>query len=110
MKNRINVPNETELRINESVEGETIEMKLERVLANNDTIEDGAPLIYTKRSDGVIPEYDIRTDRLERMIEIKDMTQRDNITAAAEKRKKEAEEQSLQEAAGKNQKGEQEQG
>lgn len=46
-------------------EGETIEHKMERVLANKEAITDGAPIIYTERKDGVIPAYDIRTDRWE---------------------------------------------
>lgn len=55
----------TALEINESVEGELIETKIERIMTNNEGIEDGAPAIYTERKDGVIPEYDIRTDRFD---------------------------------------------
>ena len=55
----------THISINESVEGETIEQKIERVVNNGEPIKDGAPLVYTERKDGVRPEYDVRTDRFE---------------------------------------------
>ena len=44
-------------------EGETIETKVNRIVNNKEPITDGAPIIYTERKDGVLPEYDIRTDR-----------------------------------------------
>ena len=44
-------------------EAEPIEIKVARIVENNEPITDGAPLVYTKRSDGVKPEYDIRTDK-----------------------------------------------
>lgn len=48
-----------------ALEGETIEQKLVRVLNNEETIKDGAPIIFTERKDGVRPEFDVRTDRWE---------------------------------------------
>lgn len=51
------------LNINESVIGETIEQKVERIVSNGEGIEDGAPSIYTERAMGVLQEYDIRTDK-----------------------------------------------
>lgn len=56
---------QTSLKINESYQGETIEMKVNRIVNNKEPITDGAPLIYQERKDGVQPEYDIRTDRFE---------------------------------------------
>lgn len=53
----------SELEINESSQGETIEQKVERIVNNNEGIEDGSPAIYTERSMGVMAEYDIRTDK-----------------------------------------------
>lgn len=44
-------------------EGESIEMKMRRVTTTNEPIENVAPMIYTERKDGVLPECDIRTDR-----------------------------------------------
>lgn len=46
-------------------EGEWIEEKVRRVVENGEPIEDGAPIVYTERKDGVKPEYNIRTDRWE---------------------------------------------
>lgn len=44
-------------------EGESIEQKVCRITENNEPITDGAPIIYTNRDDGVLPAYNIRTDR-----------------------------------------------
>lgn len=44
-------------------EGESIENKVRRITENNEPITDGAPIIYTNREDGVLPAYNIRTDR-----------------------------------------------
>ena len=46
-------------------EGESIETKVKRIVENNEPITDGAPIIYTNRDDGVLPAYNIRTDRWE---------------------------------------------
>lgn len=46
-------------------EGESIETKVRRITENNEPITDGAPIIYTSREDGVLPAYNIRTDRWE---------------------------------------------
>ena len=45
--------------------GESIEDKVRRITENNEPITDGAPIIYTNRDDGVLPAYNIRTDRWE---------------------------------------------
>lgn len=47
----------------ETYEGESIEEKVKRILDTGEPIKDGAPLIFTDKKDGVLPEYDIRTDR-----------------------------------------------
>ena len=49
----------------ESFEGEAIEKKVAKLLENNEPITDGAPIIYTEKKDGVLPQYDIRTDKWE---------------------------------------------
>lgn len=46
-------------------EGESIEDKVRRITESNEPITDGAPIIYTNRDDGVLPAYNIRTDRWE---------------------------------------------
>lgn len=45
------------------LEGERLELKIDRMTQNNEPIGDSAPLIYTARKDGVIAAYDIRTDK-----------------------------------------------
>lgn len=59
------ITQKTLIKRNVSMEGETIEMKIERIVNQKEPITDGAPLIYTERKDGVKPAYDIRTDRFE---------------------------------------------
>ena len=47
----------------EPFEGESIEKKVSKLIENNEPITDGAPIIYTEKKDGVLPQYDIRTDK-----------------------------------------------
>ena len=54
---------------NESVVGILIERKVEKITESKEPITDGAPLIYTERKEGVIPAYDVRTDRFEIAVE-----------------------------------------
>lgn len=44
-------------------DGESIETKVARITENREPISDGAPIIYTNRDEGVIPAYNIRTDK-----------------------------------------------
>lgn len=48
-------------------EAEPREVKLRKIISGEtSSMEDGVfPIIYTEKSDGVRPEYDIRTDRFE---------------------------------------------
>lgn len=66
---------ETELVGEETVEGESIENKMERITTNKEPIKDGAPRIYTERKEGVIAAYNIRTDRFEIAAEAMDKVQ-----------------------------------
>ena len=49
----------------EITEGESIEKKIDRMVETNEPIGETAPMIYTKKTDGVIPAYDIKTDKWE---------------------------------------------
>ncbi len=60
----------------ETIEGETIEQKIERIVTNKEPIKDGAPEIFTERKDGVIAAYNIRTDRFELAAEAMDKVTR----------------------------------
>lgn len=48
-------------------EAEPREVKLRKIInGESNNMEDGVfPTIYTEKKDGVLPEYDIRTDRFE---------------------------------------------
>lgn len=60
-------------------EGETIETKVNRIVNNGEPITDGAPIIYTERKNGVLPEYDIRTDRWDIAIDAMDKVNMDRF-------------------------------
>lgn len=63
----------------ELYEGETIETKVRRIVDNKEPITDGAPIVYTERKDGVLPQYDIRTDRWDMAIMAMDAVNRAKI-------------------------------
>lgn len=65
---RVNKTKKGTLRVNNEQEGESIETKVRRVMQQGAPIEDGAPIIYQERNEGVAPEYDIRSDRFEMAI------------------------------------------
>jgi hypothetical protein len=67
----------------ELIEGERIEDKVRRLMDEKSPINDGAPIIYTERKDGVLPAYDIRTDRWE----IAQKAMEENMKAISAKRK-----------------------
>lgn len=48
-------------------QAEPREVKLRKIISGeSNSMEDGVfPIIYTEKKDGVLPEYDIRTDRFE---------------------------------------------
>lgn len=69
----------TTLLVNETVEGETIEQKIERIVSNKEPIKDGAPIIYTERKDGIGSAYNIRTDRWEVASDAMDIVARNDI-------------------------------
>jgi hypothetical protein len=62
---RYSRPNKSGLTSVEKLEGEPIEIKIERIVNNKEPISDGAPSIFTERKDGVVSAYNIRTDRFE---------------------------------------------
>lgn len=44
-------------------EGYSIETLIEKLMDAEEQIDATAPIVYTARKDGVLPQYDIRTDR-----------------------------------------------
>lgn len=81
-KNRIT---KTTIRWNDSQEGESIEKKMRRILTTREPITDGAPLLYTERSQGVIPETNIRTDRFDLAIEMTDEITKQKVAKRQER-------------------------
>lgn len=66
---------------NESYQGNTIEKQL-REMKNGTVIEfQNKPEIYTARKDGVVPEYDIKTDKFEMMLGATDKLARARIAS-----------------------------
>lgn len=70
MYNKIK-PQRTTIKHNKSYQGDTIEVKMLKLKANKEPIKDGAPIIYTDRSQGVVPTMDIRTDRFEEALNLR---------------------------------------
>lgn len=73
-------------------EAETIEEKVQRVVESGEPIEDGAPIIYTERKNGVNPAHDIRTDRWDIAIMAMDSINKTRIAKADGTPTKESEE------------------
>lgn len=65
MKDTNNTFRGTNIFRNEHNTGLSIEEDLRIKLANKEPIEANSPMYYTERKDGVLPQYDIRTDRQE---------------------------------------------
>lgn len=65
MSYRTNKINKGFLKVNDSYEGESIEIKVQRLVKNKEPLDGSVPLTYTERKDGVKPEHNIRTDRWE---------------------------------------------
>ena len=72
MKYAIPTRNNGRLKSVEIYEGESIETKCARILQNKEPITDTAPIIYTAKEDGVLPAYNIRTDRFDIAIDAYD--------------------------------------
>lgn len=60
-------------------EGETIEQKVRRVVENKEPISDGAPIVYTEKKDGVLPQFNIRTDKWDIALDAMDKVQGSRI-------------------------------
>lgn len=78
------VKSKSQLKSVEVYEGETIETKISRIINEKAPIEDGAPIIFTDRSEGVLPAYDIRTDRWDIATEAMDKVNKAKIAKREE--------------------------
>jgi len=84
----------TSINVNSSIEGETIEKKIRRIVNNKEPITDGAPIIFTERKDGVQPAYDVRTDRWEVAIDAMDQVDKAHKAKREERHKTEEQKES----------------
>lgn len=53
------------LKVNNTYEAEGLEQKLRRMTENKEPITDEVETAFTNKKDGVMPAFDIRTDRWE---------------------------------------------
>lgn len=76
-----NIPQETGFNLPQLEEGESIETKLERMIANKEPItgEGNVELIFTERKEGVLPSYNIKTDRWLHAIDATDALSRQKL-------------------------------
>lgn len=82
---------------NESVEGESLEMKIDRFVNNKEPItEQGAEMIFMERKEGINRAYNIRTDRFEVAIEATDAITKSINARRDEKYKMSDEAESIQ--------------
>ena len=47
------------------LDGQTIEIQIARAMSVNEPIDNSSPMQFTKRADGVLPDFDIRSDKWE---------------------------------------------
>lgn len=83
MKTKI-IKSNSSLESVETYEGETIETKVSRIINEKAPIEDGAPIIFTDRAEGVLPAYDIRTDRWDLAVDAMDKVNKAKIAKREE--------------------------
>lgn len=55
--------------------GLSIEQTIRQAIATNQPLEAKAPLIFTAAADGVVPAYDVRTDRQDLALQANDKFQ-----------------------------------
>lgn len=78
----------TSLSINDSIVGESIEAKIARMLKNGEGEARPVDLIFTERKMGILPDYNIRTDRMEAALEAMDKVSKSKIMARQERQRK----------------------
>jgi len=75
----------TKFNVNASIQGQTLEQKIEQITSNKEPIKDGSPLIFTEKSEGVKAGYNIRTDRFEVAVDAIDKMVKSNIAKSEAK-------------------------
>lgn len=80
-----NKPAKTTLIHNKSYIAEPIEMYADRIMNNKEPIKNASPLIYTDREEGVLSEFDVRTDKFEEIVGAFDKMQASQLAKRQEK-------------------------
>ena len=75
------------IKVNKSYVGERLEEKIQRITSNKEPIKDGAPLIYTERKNGVMAEYNVKTDRFEVAVVAMDKVTKTHLAKREERHK-----------------------
>jgi len=86
-----NIPrmHKTLIKGQKPTEGESIELKVRRLIENKEPIKDGSPMLYTEKSKGVDPAHNIRTDRWEIATEAMDKVHKSKLAKRENKGGKE---------------------
>lgn len=87
---RVKIKKTRLLKVNTSVEGNTIEEQLQKIMTGESIDLKGRGMIYTERKDGVLPQTNIRTDRFDKAMEALDYVARTHITKRNESIKNES--------------------
>lgn len=83
MKKRI-VKHTKDMLAVDTIEGEIIEKKIQRIMDEKTPIDDSAPIIYTERKNGINPAHDVRTDRFDLALEAMEIETKNRIAANEE--------------------------
>ena len=68
----------------DTIEGEIIEKKIQRIMDEKTPIDDSAPIIYTEKKNGINPAHNVRTDRFDLALEAMDIETKSRIAANEE--------------------------
>lgn len=90
------------IKARNSYVGESIELKVEKLVQNKEPIPGDVPLTYTERKDGVKSETNIRTDKWDVAAEAMDKAYQANQSRRDAKAKAEAEATADAKAKGEN--------
>lgn len=76
---KIPIKNTTTISVSNTYQGEFLERKLEKILESKEAIKAESPNIYTERNEGVLPQYDVRTDRWDIAQDVADKANKKDI-------------------------------
>lgn len=85
MYKKLNKSSKSKISFTPTIEGESIEEMLRRITANKEPIPQNVADIFTPKDEGVLPEYNIRTDRFDLALDAKDKIEASKIAKAHEK-------------------------